>query len=138
MASAVMAPPAPSSASTASTDAAAGSKQQKQQQQPDIAAILKKSGMRALGGGLSGAAAMGINVGALMWLRTVRCVFGVGSSCRWFCEQVCVVCARAKALVYSQKGTHEWMHGRTQTINYQYRNGTTMSVALRTLYKVGS
>lgn len=29
------------------------------------------------------------------------------------------------------------MHGRTQTINYQYRNGTTMSVALRTLYKVG-
>lgn len=39
---------------------------------PDIAAILKKSGMRALGGGLSGAAAMGINVGALMWLRTVR------------------------------------------------------------------
>lgn len=64
----------------------------KPQSQADIVAILKKSGMRALGGGLSGAAAMGINVGALMWLRT--------------------------------------------TINYQYRNGTTMSVALKTLYKV--
>lgn len=25
----------------------------------------------------------------------------------------------------------------TQTINYQYRNGTTMSVALKTLYKEG-
>jgi hypothetical protein len=45
---------------------------------PDIAAILKKSGMRALGGGLSGAAAMGINVGALMWLRTVSSFLGFG------------------------------------------------------------
>lgn len=77
---------------TMSSDAPSAPKA-KVQSQADIVAILKKSGMRALGGGLSGAAAMGINVGALMWLRT--------------------------------------------TINYQYRNGTTMSVALKTLYKVG-
>jgi len=37
---------------------------------PNVGEILKKSAMRALGGGISGAAAMGINVGALMWLRT--------------------------------------------------------------------
>ncbi len=40
------------------------------QPKPNIGEILKKSGMRALGGGMAGAAAMGINVGALMWLRT--------------------------------------------------------------------
>ncbi|TFJ84723.1 hypothetical protein NSK_003755 [Nannochloropsis salina CCMP1776] len=60
---------------------------------PNVGEILKKSAMRALGGGISGAAAMGINVGALMWLRT--------------------------------------------TVNYQYRNGTTMRVALKTLYADG-
>lgn len=32
--------------------------------------ILKKAAARALGGGISGAAAMGINVASLMWLRT--------------------------------------------------------------------
>lgn len=32
--------------------------------------ILDKSLKRALGGGLSGALAMGINVGTLMWMRT--------------------------------------------------------------------
>jgi len=32
--------------------------------------IISKAANRALGGGLSGAAAMGINVGCLMWLRT--------------------------------------------------------------------
>lgn len=36
----------------------------------DFAEILKKSGKRALGGGLPGAAAMGIQVVSLMWLRT--------------------------------------------------------------------
>lgn len=60
---------------------------------PNVGEILKKSGMRALGGGMAGAAAMGINVGALMWLRT--------------------------------------------TVNYQYRKGTTMRVALKTLYADG-
>lgn len=71
MASTAMAPAAAPSVPDASK--APGAKGQ-----PDIAAILKKSGMRALGGGLSGAAAMGINVGALMWLRTVRWLaFGV-------------------------------------------------------------
>lgn len=67
MASTAMAPAAaPSLPDASKAPAAPGAKGQ-----PDIAAILKKSGMRALGGGLSGAAAMGINVGALMWLRTV-------------------------------------------------------------------
>jgi len=32
--------------------------------------VLQKAGQRALGGGLSGAAAMGLQVGSLMWLRT--------------------------------------------------------------------
>ena len=32
--------------------------------------ILAKAGKRALGGGVSGAAAMGLQVGGLMWLRT--------------------------------------------------------------------
>lgn len=32
--------------------------------------ILQRAGKRALGGGLTGAAAMGIQVGSLMWLRT--------------------------------------------------------------------
>lgn len=32
--------------------------------------VLQKAGKRALGGGLSGAAAMGLQVGSLMWLRT--------------------------------------------------------------------
>lgn len=88
-----MAATLPIPATMSSTDAPSAPKAGKVQSQADIVAILKKSGMRALGGGLSGAAAMGINVGALMWLRT--------------------------------------------TINYQYRNGTTMAVALKTLYKVG-
>lgn len=84
--------PIPAGTAPTPTMSDAGAPKAKVQSQADIIAILKKSGMRALGGGLSGAAAMGINVGALMWLRT--------------------------------------------TINYQYRNGTTMSVALKTLYKV--
>jgi hypothetical protein len=48
---------------------------------------------RALGGGIPGAAAMGIQVCSLMWLRT--------------------------------------------TVNYQYRNGGTMTNAFKTLYAVG-
>mmetsp|Transcript_14768 Transcript_14768/g.57929 ORF Transcript_14768/g.57929 Transcript_14768/m.57929 type:complete len:304 (-) Transcript_14768:43-954(-) len=32
--------------------------------------VIKKAGARALGGGIPGAAAMGIQVGSLMWLRT--------------------------------------------------------------------
>lgn len=55
--------------------------------------ILSKALHRALGGGLSGAAAMVIQVSSLMWLRT--------------------------------------------TMNYQYRHGTSTTVALKTLYKEG-
>jgi hypothetical protein len=69
MATAAMAPP---STTTAAAPTQAGAAGGGKQSQADIVAILKKSGMRALGGGISGAAAMGINVGALMWLRTVR------------------------------------------------------------------
>lgn len=32
--------------------------------------VIRKAGARALGGGIPGAAAMGIQVGSLMWLRT--------------------------------------------------------------------
>ena len=35
-----------------------------------FAQVLKQAGKRALGGGLPGAAAMGIQVCSLMWLRT--------------------------------------------------------------------
>ncbi|KAK9786993.1 hypothetical protein WJX73_004001 [Symbiochloris irregularis] len=35
-----------------------------------LSVVLKQAGKRALGGGLPGAAAMGIQVGSLMWLRT--------------------------------------------------------------------
>eukprot|EP00124_Ichthyophonus_hoferi_P002375 Ihof_evm4s159 gene=Ihof_evmTU4s159 len=55
--------------------------------------ILKNAGKRALGGGLPGAAAMGVQVCSLMWLRT--------------------------------------------TMNYQYRHGTSTTVAIKTLYKEG-
>lgn len=37
---------------------------------PDLGEILRKAGKRALGGGIPGAAAMGIQVLSLMWLRT--------------------------------------------------------------------
>lgn len=59
----------------------------------DTVGILKKAGERALQGGLSGAAAMAINVCSLMWIRT--------------------------------------------TVNYQYRYGTSTTVAFKTLYKDG-
>lgn len=59
----------------------------------DTMAILSKAAKRAGQGGLAGAAAMGINVCSLMWLRT--------------------------------------------TINYQYRYGTSTTVAFKTLYKDG-
>ena len=36
----------------------------------DVSAILSKAAKRAAEGGLAGAAAMGINVCALMWIRT--------------------------------------------------------------------
>lgn len=39
-------------------------------QDQDLKVILSKAANRALGGGLTGAAAMGIQVGTLMWLRT--------------------------------------------------------------------
>ncbi|KDD75437.1 hypothetical protein H632_c685p1 [Helicosporidium sp. ATCC 50920] len=58
-----------------------------------LSEVLKNAGRRALGGGVPGAAAMGIQVLSLMWLRT--------------------------------------------TVNYQYRYGTTTTVALKTLYKEG-
>lgn len=37
---------------------------------PAAVQVLRQAGRRALGGGLPGAAAMGIQVGSLMWLRT--------------------------------------------------------------------
>jgi len=55
--------------------------------------VLSKASKSAFRGGIAGAAAMGANVGCLMWMRT--------------------------------------------TINFQYRNGTTFPVALRTLYADG-
>lgn len=58
-----------------------------------IMQIFKESGQKALGGGISGAVAMGVNVLTLMWMRT--------------------------------------------TINYQYRHGTTTTVALKTIYSQG-
>jgi len=59
----------------------------------DVLKILDKAAKSAFRGGAAGAAAMGINVFALMWMRT--------------------------------------------TINYQYRYGTSMFTALRTLYADG-
>lgn len=55
--------------------------------------IFDKAAASALRGGTAGAVAMGLNVGALMWMRT--------------------------------------------TVNYQYRNGTSFPVALKTLYADG-
>eukprot|EP00804_Cyclotella_cryptica_P008012 CCRYP_004539-RA/>CCRYP_004539-RA protein AED:0.21 eAED:0.21 QI:0/0.85/0.75/1/0.57/0.37/8/1655/526 len=60
---------------------------------PTIGEILDKAAKSAMRGGTAGAVAMGLNVGALMWMRT--------------------------------------------TVNYQYRNGTSFPVALRTLYADG-
>jgi len=60
---------------------------------PTFREVLDKASASAFRGGLAGAAAMGVNVGALMWMRT--------------------------------------------TVNYQYRNGTSFPVALRTLYADG-
>lgn len=59
----------------------------------DLLKILDKAAKSAFRGGVAGAAAMGVNVFALMWMRT--------------------------------------------TINYQYRYGTSMMTALRTLYADG-
>jgi len=61
--------------------------------QPTFKEIMSKAGQSAMRGGVAGAAAMGANVAALMWMRT--------------------------------------------TINYQYRNGVSFPVALRTLYADG-
>ena len=61
--------------------------------QIDKWAILGEAAKRAGQGGLAGAAAIGINVCTMMWMRT--------------------------------------------TVNYQYRYGTTTTVALRTLYAEG-
>lgn len=61
--------------------------------QPTFSEVMDKAAKSALRGGTAGAVAMGLNVGALMWMRT--------------------------------------------TVNYQYRNGTSFPVALRTLYADG-
>ena len=42
----------------------------KEPEVPDLSEILRKAGKKALGGGIPGAAAMGIQVLSLMWLRT--------------------------------------------------------------------
>jgi len=60
---------------------------------PTFKEILDKASKSAIRGGTAGAVAMGLNVGALMWMRT--------------------------------------------TVNYQYRNGTSFPVALKTLYADG-
>lgn len=60
---------------------------------PTLREILDKASASALRGGTAGAVAMGLNVGALMWMRT--------------------------------------------TVNYQYRNGCSFPVALKTLYADG-
>jgi hypothetical protein len=61
--------------------------------EPTFKEIMDKAAKSAMRGGTAGAVAMGLNVGALMWMRT--------------------------------------------TVNYQYRNGTSFPVALRTLYADG-
>jgi len=49
-----------------------------QKTQPTVGEILDKAAKSAMRGGTAGAVAMGLNVGALMWMRTtVR----VGSYC---------------------------------------------------------
>mmetsp|Transcript_9546 Transcript_9546/g.21540 ORF Transcript_9546/g.21540 Transcript_9546/m.21540 type:complete len:291 (+) Transcript_9546:100-972(+) len=60
---------------------------------PTFREILDKASASAVRGGTAGAVAMGLNVGALMWMRT--------------------------------------------TVNYQYRNGCSFPVALKTLYADG-
>lgn len=65
----------------------------KSEAQPSFREIMNNSAKSAMRGGTAGAVAMGVNVAALMWMRT--------------------------------------------TVNYQYRNGTTFPVALRTLYADG-
>lgn len=60
---------------------------------PTFGEILDNAAKSAFRGGLAGSVAMGVNVGALMWMRT--------------------------------------------TVNFQYRNGTSFPVALRTLYADG-
>mmetsp|Transcript_38241 Transcript_38241/g.46659 ORF Transcript_38241/g.46659 Transcript_38241/m.46659 type:complete len:286 (+) Transcript_38241:122-979(+) len=64
-----------------------------EERKPTVNEILNKAANSAFRGGLAGSAAMVVQVGALMWMRT--------------------------------------------TLNYQYRNGTSFPVALRTLYADG-
>jgi len=60
---------------------------------PTFNEVIEKAAKSAMRGGTAGAVAMGLNVGALMWMRT--------------------------------------------TVNYQYRNGVSFPVALKTLYADG-
>lgn len=42
----------------------------KKEEQPSFREIMDKAGKSAMRGGTAGAVAMGLNVGALMWMRT--------------------------------------------------------------------
>ena len=53
-----------------------------EKQQPTVSEILDKAAKSAMRGGTAGAVAMGLNVGALMWMRTTV-------SARWLCVERC-------------------------------------------------
>jgi hypothetical protein len=51
------------------------------QSQPSIGEILDKAAKSAMRGGTAGAVAMGLNVGALMWMRTTVCQIYIVLGC---------------------------------------------------------
>ena len=92
---------------------------------PTFGEILDKASKSAFRGGLAGAVAMGANVGCLMWMRTTvsqrlhACFILPGRLL--FMPFIMLFC--------NYHDNHQ--------VNYQYRNGTSFPVALRTLYADG-
>lgn len=105
--------------------------------EPTFREIMDKAAASAMRGGTAGAVAMGLNVGALMWMRTtVRVLCNVYLMTAMGCASfhlrtsnrtpllVHILCLITYTVIFTQ-------------VNYQYRNGTSFPVALRTLYADG-
>lgn len=123
-----------------------------EQEQKNLSEVLNNAARKALGGGIPGMAAMAIQVCAvtccdMLWLvveytlsdgmvccAVLGCaVLGCAGLC-WAPMQSCHPCDHATHAMPMQVVTLMWL--RT-TINYQYRYGTSTSVALKTLYAEG-
>jgi hypothetical protein len=98
---------------------------------PTVGEILDKAAKSAMRGGTAGAVAMGLNVGALMWMRTT--------------VRLCLVCLHVfrtrlpRRLQRGRGGVEKSLQTKWHSsfvpvrvqVNYQYRNGTSFPVALR-------